>query len=124
MANSGGARLAGLVMGVLGTLTYGTTSPFGLMLSAEKMWETDRNRTLRVCDWIGIVLSVPGCLFLPFFLVSMWGYSLIGPGPVLMYLAFLMGWSWHRVRVVWGWPKGRGTEQSAETASESEHSPE
>jgi hypothetical protein len=111
MGNSGGARLAGFVMGVLGAMTYGTTSPFGLMLSAEKMWEKGRGPGLRMCDWIGIVLSVPGCFYLPFFLIAMWDYSLIGPQPVLLYLAFLMGWSWHRVRIVWGWPKGTSPER-------------
>jgi hypothetical protein len=100
MRAGNGLRLAGLVFAVLGLFTYGTCSPFGLLLSAEKLREPDRPRGLLVCDWAGVVLSVPGCLFLPLFLGFAWGYFLIGPAPVLAYLAFLLGWTWYRVRVV------------------------
>jgi hypothetical protein len=100
-----GAKLAGFVLAVLGVITYGTTSPFGLMLSAEKMGWRNRSPGLRTADWVGVVLGGLGTLFLPVFLVGMWNYSLVGPQPVLLYLAFLAGWTWHRVRVVWRWPR-------------------
>ena len=52
---------------------------------------------------LGVVLGGLGSLFVPFFLVSMWNYSLMGPGPVLFYLAFLGLWSWHRMAIIWRW---------------------
>lgn len=100
-----GVKLAGLVMAVLGAFTYATTSPFGLMLSAEKLWWRHRPFGLRLADYTGVVLGGAGTLLLPVVLVGMWTYSLIGPQPVLLYLAFLAGWTWHRVRVVWQWPR-------------------
>lgn len=98
------ARLAGLVMAILGVITYGTTSPFGVMLCAEKMYEKDRPKGLRICDWIGLILSVPGCFVVPVFLHFVWNYSILGPTPATLYLGFLIVWTWHRVRIVWGWP--------------------
>ena len=99
-----GALLAGFVLAVIGIFTYATTSPFGLLLSLEKFWWHRRSMSNRILDGIGVTLGAAGTLFLPFFLVGMWNYSLIGPVPVGLYLIGLMVFIWHRVRIVWMWP--------------------
>jgi len=99
--NQKGGRLAGVVMAILGFLTYATTSPFGLVLSAEKLFESDRPSGLRSLDWGGVIFGGAGTLILPAFLYGMWTYSLIGPWPVCWYLMFLSGWVLYRKRVVW-----------------------
>lgn len=75
MAEPRKARLAGLVMALLGPLTYGTTSPFGLLLSAEKLREPGRPRGLKAVtgsawSWAARAVcsyqcSWPGCGTIP-----------------------------------------------------------
>lgn len=96
------ARLAGLVLALTGLFTFGVTSPFGLILSAEKLWETDRPRLLRICDIVGVVLAWVGNIFLPYFLYLGWNDKFyVGPERVTAYLGFLVLWMVHRVFVVW-----------------------
>lgn len=58
-----GERLAGLVLALLGAITYGATSPFGLVLCGEWLCDPNRARGLRRWDWVGLVLAIPGTAF-------------------------------------------------------------
>lgn len=97
------SRHAGPVMAILGLAAFGLFSPYGLILSAEKMWEPGRSRCNRVLDIIGFVLSWIGNIPLPFVLYSVWKK----PGPefpresVVVYLAVFADWMAHRLLVVW-----------------------
>lgn len=99
--NRKGGRLAGAVLAGLGFITYATTSPFGLILSVEKLYEEDRDPSLTSLDVGGVIFGGLGTFVLPYVLVGMWTYSLIGPWPVVYYLTFLAGWVLYRKRVVW-----------------------
>ena len=97
-----GPRLAGLVMSLLGCSTYCATSPFGLVLSVEKLLEPGRPRRYRARDWLGAGLGFVGWLTLPLWLFGAWTLRPAGPVVVLLYLAFLVGWLAWRATFVWG----------------------
>jgi hypothetical protein len=97
-----GAQLAGLVLAVLGVLTYGATSPFGLVLCAEWIRDPARSLRLRVWDWVGLILAIPGTAFFLWLSVSMFDYAPGGASFGAMvagyWVAFLV-WLLVRMRV-------------------------
>lgn len=99
--NDDRARLAGVVMAMLGFFTYATTSPFGFVLSLEKLFESNRSPGLKSLDRGGVIFGGAGTPILPAVLYGMWTYSLIGPWPVVYYLTFLAAWVLYRKRFVW-----------------------
>ncbi len=68
-------QLAGLVLAALGILTYGATSPYGLILSVEWLRDTNRDWMLRKFDWLGVILGVPGTLYFMNFSYTMGNYA-------------------------------------------------
>ncbi len=83
---AGGGKRAGLVLAVLGAVTYGATSAFGLVLCAEWLCDPDRDERSRRWDWVGAGLAVPGLLFFAALTVGMGGYA-PGGTPVAPLLA-------------------------------------
>jgi len=71
----GGAKLAGVVLALLGLLTYGATSAFGFVLCAEWLRDPARPPQLRRWDWIGLVLAVPGVPYIILMSVALFDYA-------------------------------------------------
>ena len=54
------SQLAGLVLALLGVVTYGATSAFGMVLCLEWLYDPKRALQLRQWDLIGFVLVPQG----------------------------------------------------------------
>lgn len=85
----GGVRLAGLVLALLGALTWGATSPFGLVLCWEWLRDPSRTRGLRRWDWVGLVIAAPGTAFFVFLSVALSDYF---PGEVVNFAMLIAGY--------------------------------
>ena len=116
----GGARLAGLVLAVLGALTYGATSAFGLVLCAEWLCDPSRPRGLRRWDWVGLALAVPGVAFFLWLSVGLFDYAPGGKSFAPLITGYWTGFGvWLLVRSRTRWrrlrhPEGRGPSSRAE----------
>lgn len=100
----GGGQLAGLVLALLGALTYGATSPFGLVLCAEWLCDPRRERNLRHWDWVGLVLAVPGTAYFVWLSVALFDYAPGGTSFAGMIAAYWVGfgvWLLVRSRTRW-----------------------
>lgn len=98
------AQLAGLVLGLLGCFTYGSTSPFGLVLNGEWIRDPDRRASLRGFDIFGLVLCIPGRLFFLYFSVAMFTYSPGGNGFAPMILIYWLAFAiWLLIRKKTRW---------------------
>jgi threonine/homoserine efflux transporter RhtA len=108
----GSARLAGLMLALIGVFTYGSTSPFGLVLCCEWLCDPNRTRSLRRWDWLGLVLAMPGTLFFVVLSVGLFTYAPGGfsfAGMIGGYWLGFLIWSRRRSRTRWselGWPLG------------------
>lgn len=111
----GGARLAGLVLAVLGVVTYGSTSAFGLVLCVEWLWDRSRKPSLRRWDWVGCVLAVPGTAFFLWVSMGLFGYAPGGTNFAAMITAYWVGFGvWLLVRARTRWSelrRARGNER-------------
>ncbi len=97
-------RLAGLVLALLGLATYGATSPFGLVLSAEWLADPTRPRPLRRWDWLGGGLALPGTAYFLLLSVKMRDYAPGGTSVAPMLVSYWGGfavWLWFRSRTRW-----------------------
>ena len=98
------AKLAGLVLGLMGCFSYGATSPFGLVLNAEWIRDPDRRTELRSWDIFGLVLCIPGTAYFLFFTIALFDYSPGGGGfgPMLSiyWIAFVI-WLGVRLKTRW-----------------------
>jgi len=103
-------RLAGLVLAGLGVLTYGGTSAFGLVLCVEWLCDPNRARRLRLWDWVGLVLAVPGAAFFILFSIGLFDYAPGGTiGPIPVYWVGFGVWLLVRSRTRWrGLRESRG----------------
>jgi hypothetical protein len=88
------AQLAGLVLALLGALTYGATSAFGLVLCAEWLLDPRRPDHLRRWDAIGALLAVPGVLFFAWLSVAMFDYSPAGKSMGVLVSAYWVSFAW------------------------------
>jgi drug/metabolite transporter superfamily protein YnfA len=97
-------QLAGLVLALLGLVTYGATSPFGLVLSAEWLADPARPRTLRRWDWLGAGLALPGTAYFVLLSVQLRAYAPGGTSVTPMIVGYWAGfavWLWVRSRTRW-----------------------
>jgi len=98
------SQLAGLVLALLGLLTYGATSAFGLVLCLEWLYDPSRSRKLREWDLIGFYLSIPGVLFFVWLSVEHFEYPPRGRSLTGMIVAYWGGfaiWLWFRSITRW-----------------------
>lgn len=94
-------RLAGLVLALLGAITYGATSAFGLVLCVEWLRDPSRPAHLRRWDWVGLVLAIPGVAFFVWLSISLFDYAPGGTSFAAMiagYWAFFLAWAFFRRR--------------------------
>lgn len=99
-----GVRLAGLVLALLGALTYGSTSAFGLVLCAEWLCDPSRPPRLRRWDGVGLALAVPGVVFFLGLSVCLFDYAPGGTSfaPLIAgYWAGFLAWLLFRSRTRW-----------------------
>lgn len=92
---TGEARLAGLVLALLGVLTYGATSAFGLVLCAEWLRDPARPASLRTWDRVGLVFAVPGVAYFVWLSVALFDYAPGGVSFAPMIVTYWVGF------VVW-----------------------
>jgi hypothetical protein len=93
-----------LVLAVVGALTYGATSAFGLVLCAEWLRDPDRPPPLRQWDWIGLILAVPGTAYFLLLSVGLFTYSPGGTSFTPLITGYWVGfgvWLLVRSRTRW-----------------------
>lgn len=99
------AQLAGLVLSLLGVLTYGATSPFGLVLCVEWLIDPRRPAPLRRWDAVGALLAAPGVLFFAWLSVAMFDYAPGGKSMGVLIAAYWVTFAWWlTVRARTRWP--------------------
>lgn len=92
-------KLAGLVLGLLVLMTYGSTGPYAAVLSAE--WLLDRRRPHSIqADVVGLVSGIGGSMLWSLFCVMFWtGYR--SPHIVLLYWRVFLVWLLVRALTRW-----------------------
>lgn len=101
---SGGAKLAGVVLAFLGFVTYGATSPFALVLCIEWLKDSRPAPHHRLWDWIGLVLAVPGTAIFVWMSVGFFDYAPGGMDFAWMIIAYWLSfliWLVLRARTRW-----------------------
>lgn len=97
-------QLAGTVLALLGIVTYGATSQFGLVLSLEWIRDPRRDSDFRLFDWMGVIVGLPGTMYFLYFTAMMFDYAPGGQsfGSLLLgYWAMFGLWIMYRRRTRW-----------------------